>query len=153
MFSRFWDIIIVASDHLQSTFWVQVQGLYLRRCWRWIRKPDSQNDSSQKGASTPDSTFSWTAGERKAENMSSITTLGKPGRNCIPWKNTDSTRLNMFLLLLTEQNQWGTLLIFLSIFFAIRSLFYIPPGRSLTLNSPQGTSCLKVQFYYFNLQI
>ena len=35
--------------------------IYLGRCWRWIRKPDSQTDSSQIGASTPDSTFSWTA--------------------------------------------------------------------------------------------
>lgn len=113
MFSAFWDIIIIVSDHLQSTkggFWVQVHNLYLRRCWRWIQKPDSQNDSSQIGASTPDSTFSWTAGEREKkrerENMSSITTVGKPGRNygkCNPWKNTDtSSMFSMFLLLLTE---------------------------------------------------
>lgn len=85
MFSRFWDIIIVASDHLQSTkggFWGQVHNLYLRRCWRWIRKPDSQNDSSQKGASTPDSTFSWTAEERKEQGKRKHVInyhCGKPG--------------------------------------------------------------------------
>lgn len=39
--------------------------IYLGRCWRWIRKPDSQTDSSQIGASTPDSTFSWTARQKE----------------------------------------------------------------------------------------
>lgn len=41
--------------------------IYLRRCWRYIQKPDSQTDSSQIGASTPDSTFSWTANEKEEE--------------------------------------------------------------------------------------
>lgn len=39
--------------------------IYLGRCWRWIRRPDSQTDSSPIGASTPDSTFSWTAGQKE----------------------------------------------------------------------------------------
>lgn len=53
-------------------FWVHVHKtfIYLGRCWRWIRKPDCQTDSSQIGASTPDSTFSWTAREKKEEEGS-----------------------------------------------------------------------------------
>lgn len=63
----YWLIIKTRFVSLDSDFECMYIRLYLGRCWRWIRKPDSRTDSSQIGVSTPDSTSSWTAREKEGE--------------------------------------------------------------------------------------
>lgn len=120
--SVFGDIVIVVSDHLLETkgwFWVQVRGLYLGRCWKWIRKPDSRTDSSQIGASTPDSTFSWTVREREEKGKRNVINYrwGKTWEKS-PWKRTEATRVNDSIKSVGDTSN------FPSIFFAIHSLFH-----------------------------
>lgn len=83
---------IIKSKLVMFFVWFYVHEhktfIYLKRCWRWIQKPDSQTDSSQIGASTPDSTFSWTANEKEEEGERKYCQFplrGKPGENYGAW--------------------------------------------------------------------
>lgn len=122
--SEFWDIMTVVRDHLQETkgeFWVQ--DLYLGRCWRWIRTPDSQTDSSRRGASTPDSTFSWTIREREKKRKGKCHQLVlRETWEKSPWKKNRRNQGEHFFND-SVKSVWDTSN-FPSIFFAILSLFH-----------------------------
>lgn len=51
-------VCVCYSEHLYN---------YLKRCWRWTQTPGCQICSSQRGASAPCSTFSWTGKDRRRD--------------------------------------------------------------------------------------